>query len=415
MPTNIFHPPLAVKTPRVPVSPHRTALEIVLGNVDLVVLIVEQTTDTLALLNLLEAWETGRQIVKQMPVSMITALLYLLPLEIRQMAIAILALESIKLNKTAEREAFINTYLGHSDEPLLTLSDPVKAFLQIKDTVAAVETFEPLYIDSCKRDLEKIHTLTLTSRPQYLPYKYQPVSRPSWRREDLSDFPYRFAAPGERANLRHLATTPNPWRLPAHPIETYRIKRSLWRFELFCRLFPEVPTMETGNDVELNQDRKVYLARLQQWECEEVASIVPFLFRLVEQIYDPAVFNQADHLKRSQLQWNSFLSQAPAGEPIRINEGPNPWQKAESWRKRLSFAACVCEEWEECSRLGCAGLDGKFLGESATELSQQKWQAHQVSKGLGHIFACHQRLIRDEGKAFSKHYPIRRYEPWQFY
>ena len=258
--------------------------------------------------------------------------------------------------------------------------------------------------------------LNLASRPQPLPYKYRPVSQPSWRRHISADLACNYVAPSERASLRHLATMPNPWRLPAHPIETYRIKRSFWRFELFCRLFPEVPSMETGNDVELDQDRKVYLARLQRWECEEVASIVPFLFRLLEWIYDPAVFrNQASHLERSQLQWNSFLSQAPAGETIRINEEQKPWQNAESWQKRLSFAACVCEEWEECSRLGCAGRDGKFLGKNANELSQQKWLAHQVSKGLRHIFACHQQLIRDGGKVFSRHYPIRRYEPWQFY
>ena len=141
------------------------------------------------------------------------------------------------------------------------------------------------------------------------------------------------------------ATIPNPWRLPAHLIETYRIKRSFWGFELFCQLFPKVPTMETGNDFELSQDRKVYLARLQQWECEAVASIVPFLFRLLERISDPADFrNQANHLKISQWQWNSFLSQAMAEETICINEELSPWQNAESWRKRLSFAACVCEE-----------------------------------------------------------------------
>ena len=415
-PTNKFHPPLAVETPRVPVSPHRTASDIVIGNVDLVVLIAEQITDTQTLLNLLEAWETGRQIVKQMPMSMITALLNLLPLEIRQMAIAILTLESIKLSNTAEREAFINTYLGHSDEPLPILSDPVKAFFQIKDIVAAVETFEPLYIDSCKRDLETIHALTLASRLRYLPYKYQPDRRSSWRRKDLIDSSYNLVAPDERADLQHLATLPNPWRLPPHPIETYRIKRSFWRFELFCRLFPEVPSMETGNDVELDQDRKAYLARLQQWECEEVASIVPFLFRLLERIYDPAVFrNQASHLERSQFQWSSFLSQAPAEETIPIKEEPSPWQNAESWQKRLSFAACVCEEWEECSALGCPGHDGRFLGKSVNELNQQKWLAHQVSKGMRHIFACHQQFIRDEGKVISKHYPIRCYEPWQFY
>ena len=321
-------------------------MDTVIGSMELVVLIAEQTTDTLTFLDLLEAWETGRQIVKQMPVSMISALLNLLPLEIRQLAIAILALESIKVKHTAERESFINTYLGHSDEPLPILSDPVKAFFHIKAIVAAVETFEQLYIDSCKRDLEKIHSLTLASLPRYLPYKYHPVLRPCWRWEELTVMSYNLVDPGELANLQHLATLPNPWRLPAHPIETYRIKRAFWRFELFCRIFPEVPSMEAGNDVELDQDRKIYLARLQQWECEEVASVVPFLFRLLERIYDPSVLcNQANHLKRSQLQWNSFLSQAPAEETIPIREERSPWQNAESCERD-------CHSQHACAKSG---------------------------------------------------------------
>lgn len=419
-PTRDGLPPRPGKTPRAPVAPHRMALQAVIENVDLLVLIAEQTTDTGTLLHLLEACETGRQVVKQMPVSMITALLDLLPLEIRQMAVAILALESIKLNDSAERETFVNTYLGHSDEPLPILSHPVKAFFQVRDIVAAVSTFEPLYVDLCKRNLDKIQTLTLATVPPYFPYQYRDVSRPSWRcdGENLTEISSEFEGDpsGEQANLRHRTAKPNPFRLPTHPIETYRIKRSFWRFELFCRLFPEVPTMETGNEVELNQDKKVYLARLQEWECEEVSSIIPFLFRLLERIYDPAVFrNQATHLKRSQLQWNSFLSQAPAEETVRFKGEPSAQLHAEYWRKKISFASCVGEEWDECPRLDFPGLEGMMVGERATKLSQQKWLAHQVSRGLGHIFACHQQFIHDEGKVFPKHYPIQRYEPSQFY
>ena len=413
-------PPRAGKTPRLPVSVHQTASQAVIGNMDLFVLIAEQTTDTGTLLHLLEACETGRQVVKQMPVSMITALLDLLPLEIRQMAVAILALESIKLNDSAERETFVNTYLGHSDEPLPILSDPVKAFFQVRDIVAEVSTFEPLYVDSCKRNLDKIQTLTVARLPPHLPCQYRDVPRPSWRwdGENLTEISSKseWDPSGERANLGHRAATPNLFRLPTHPHETYRIKRSFWRFELFYRLFPEVPTRETGNDIELNQDRNAFLARLQQWECAEVASIVPFLFRLLEPIYHPGIFhNHAIHLKRSQLQWNSFLPQAPAEETIRFKGEPSARLNAESRRKKLSFASCVGKEWDECSRLDFPGLDGTMVGERATKRSQQKWLARQVSRGLGHVFACHQQFIHDEGKVFSNPYQIPRYEPSQFH
>lgn len=97
--------------------------------------------------------------------------------------------------------------------------------------------------------------------------------------------------------------------------------------------------MDTGNDVELNEDRRKYLSRLQIWECEELASVVPFLFRILERIYDPAVFrNQANHVKRSGLQWKSFLAQAPLMEPISYDK-PSDCQNRCDWEKELRFPA----------------------------------------------------------------------------
>lgn len=58
--------------------------------------------------------------------------------------------------------------------------------------------------------------------------------------------------------------------------------------------------MKMGNGIEMKHDRRLYLAKLQVWECRELASVVPFLFRILERIYDPPVFrNESNHLTRS--------------------------------------------------------------------------------------------------------------------
>lgn len=47
-------------------------------------------------------------------------------------------------------------------------------------------------------------------------------------------------------------------------------------YHMLCRLFPERPPVDANNDEILGLDRKIYSARLQEWEYEEMAS-VPFL------------------------------------------------------------------------------------------------------------------------------------------
>lgn len=226
-----------------------------------------------------------------------------------------------------------------------------------------------------------------------------------------------------RDYLLHLSGTSYPLHSPTRPTERYRIQRAFWRFEIFCRLFPETPTIYRANDVELNKDRRRYLSRLQQWECEEVASVVPFLFRVLERIYNPAILrNQARHVKRSELQWKSFLAPAPMEKPEGFEEEPSDfdkgcdwyeWQRECGWMMGSGFAVYgpMNIHW----RLGKIGLEGKNLSWGAAEISHQKWLAHQVSKGLKRLLTSHQQYVHDEGEVFSRRYPIQRYEPPQLH
>ena len=393
-----------------------TASQRVFHDVDLFMLIAEKVTSTGTLMRLIEVCETGWQAVQQMPNVLITVLLNTLPLEIRQNAIAILALRSAKLSNSAERMGFITTYLGHSDEPVPELSNPVLAVLQLRDIVAAIETFTPLYLAACMNELGKLEAVRLATYPPWPPLD----DRPFWKLDGdelLNNLPHDWTNPAVSKSvlsyLRHNANSPYPWRFPAHSIETYRIQRAFWRFELFCRLFSEKPTMQTGNDVELKDNGRAYLARLQKWECAELASVVPFLFRVLERIYDPAVFrNENNHIMRSRFQWKSFLAQAPKKSLDRFSE-PTSWQNESNWEKALRFP--VHGGQEEYFRLGFAGPAGNHLSQPIAELSQQKWLAHQVSAGLGHILACHRQYLHDKGRVVSGRYPIRHYEPSLLY
>ncbi|CAF9940042.1 MAG: hypothetical protein ALECFALPRED_008409 [Alectoria fallacina] len=173
--------------------------------------------------------------------------------------------------------------------------------------------------------------------------------------------------------------------------------------------------MNSGNDLELNEDRRKYISRLQEWELEEVViSVVPFIFRVLRRMYDPAVFrNRANHIKRSKLQWKSFLAQAPAKIPKSLNDTPSDWQKYCDWEHELNLG--VLGGLEEYLELHHDSPDGYVHYGSVAELSHRKWVAHQISTGLRHVLVCHQRYLHDQGEVFSGHYPIQRYEPSQSY
>lgn len=180
-PTDQRAPPLAAKAPRIALSVHETVPQTVFHNLDLFLLIAENITDTSTLLHFFESCETARQAAEQLPTSMIKALLNTLPLEIRQTAVAILALDSIKLSNSGERERFINTYLSPSDQPVPKLSDPTKVFVELRVIAAAAETFTPLYVNACMENLERVEAVRLARNPQHLSLDYCTGFQQAWR------------------------------------------------------------------------------------------------------------------------------------------------------------------------------------------------------------------------------------------
>lgn len=241
---------MATESSKLPSSVQQTATasQRVFRDIDLFMLIAENITNTTTLLKFLEVCETGRQAVEQMSNIIITALLTTLPLEIRQIAIAILALQLVKLSNSAERTRFITTYLCHSDEPVPKLSSPIWAFVQLKEIIGAVETFTPLYITACMDEIGKLEAVRLATYPPWPPVDDMPL----WKLDGdelLNNLPHNWDDPPvSKLVLQYLqynSNSPYPWQLPAHPIETYRIQRAFWRFELFCAL-PRETNHENG-------------------------------------------------------------------------------------------------------------------------------------------------------------------------
>ncbi len=333
------------------------------------------------------------------------------------MAIAILALHKQDLPDSSARTKFIDTFLGHTDEPVLNVPHLYSAYKDLYRLNEAVKAFTPLYVQWCMKKLDHIEAVRahgpgnrsrrfgdLSSGVRILrrPYRYH------WRwngdrmiaeREEYPDLNPNWE---ERSRAKKLEATPYRWRLPAAQSEIYRIQRAFWRFHLYCKLFGERPTMDTGTDASLSLDRKLYLARLQNWEYEEMASILPFVSTILEAVYKPGVYSDP---KVHNV--NSLASL----EAWKAEYGPD--SDAEHYDDLLQGQLYIHTHWD-CPIKPIARDKPNAQIRWYGDLLQRKWIAHQVSGGLVRVYRYHIQRLKDAPRIIRRHYPEQLYKPWLF-
>ena len=367
-------------------------------------------TDSASLLKLLQVYEAEGLIFEHQSLSALTdALLNTLPLEFRQIAVGILTIYALDFSDSRLRASFIEYNLSHLDADLLPLYGT--SFTELRAVMEAVETFSPLYIQDCMEKLDHIEAVRLKSpmnesnkfgflsggiRVLRRPYRYH------WRWDgdhmiaEHEEYPNISPTWKEKSRVNRLDATPFRWQLPVVPSELYRVQRAFWRFHLYSALYAERPTLETGIDAALGIDRRKFLARLQDWEFEEMASVLPFLATILEKIYKPAVYaNPRLHNEKSLTSlkaWKTHLGQTNinASDIYLWTHYDRP--NKSTTKKRPSEQI-------------------KWYGDAF----QQKWIAHQVSHGLIHIHDSYKQQLEDGNRIIEQNYPTHQYEPWIFF
>lgn len=402
-------------TPNVPPS----AGQRVFKSSEVMVSISNFIDDRPSLLNLLRVCEAEGHVLEHWPLSLlISALLNSMPLECRQMAVAIVALHGVSIRDSNARADFVNTYLGHTDEPLPNNSNLLTAFVELRTTSHAIEAFIPLYIQACMAKLNHIEAVR-AHRPgnrskkfgicsggvriMPRPYRYHWRWASDYKIAEKEEYPDLNPHWEERSRFKKLEATPYRWRLPAQASEVYRIERAFWSIHLFCKVFAERPTMDNGEDKILSLDRKMYLARLQDWEYEEMASVLPFLSAILETIYRPAVYhNPKEHNEKSLASLEKWKAQY----------GPDP--QSEHYDLDLQANVYLSTHYDRLTKRIAEDKSNaqiRWYG----DVPQQKWIAHEVSRGLPHIYRSYIQILKDSGNIIRRNYPQHRYEPGLFF
>lgn len=391
----------------------------VLKSSDVMVPITGLIDDRLSLLNLLQICEAEGHVSERWPLLLlINRILSTMPLESQQMAVGMVALHEVDTRDPSARASFINTYLGHTDSPLPTIPNLLAAFTELRVACHAIEVIKPLYIQACMARLDHIEAVRAHGpgnrskkfgflsggvRVMPRPWRYHWRWAGDYRISEKDEYPDINPQWEERSRFKKLDATPHRWRLPVQPSELYRIERAFWRVHLFCKLFPERPTMDTGNDESLALDRKMFLARLQDWEYEEMASVLPLLSTILEDVYKLAVYRNPKHHNEKSL---------ASLETWKAQNGPDPESFLHDHilhsivRIRTHYDLPVKRIAEDKPNAQI-----RWYGDAL----QQKWIAHEVSRGLPHIYRCYKQKLKDGGKVIKRNYPQHRYEPWLFF
>ncbi|KAL2040300.1 hypothetical protein N7G274_007203 [Stereocaulon virgatum] len=209
--------------------------------------------------------------------------------ELQQLVVAMLAAHSLQQREPSVVDPFLDMYLdgyGPDMKTLDAIKDPFNALQDLYETYMAIETFTPLF---AKSRIQNMYLPTKGSQPWGLRY-----TDAIWE-----------------PDLHHLVLISRRWHddlpedgtwpseLPLSDDESYRIKRALWRFQLYSVLF-HLPGFNDTCNIAMNiasaqtqplliDQQCRYLGKFNAWEVEELATVYDYLLTYLEACYDGPV------------------------------------------------------------------------------------------------------------------------------
>lgn len=368
----------------------------VLADENLLAIITENVDDPHTLFHLVFVLPTAKTIFGHYPRRLLTATLGALPSELEQLAILYVALiqhhparaskisilkSYLRLNDTLGYEV---THAAAADLTILkNLSDPFETLRRLADVWIAVEGLASGFVEQSIQFIEMCKGAQAESLGKTKHYNHSPKFRPLHRLWDRVVHPQ--VVPGSQPEIE-----PQPWSLPLRASEVYRVKRALWRHEIFAALSHEPHTFPnesaTGfgagessrpNNIEnwamprdYDKGTRLLLASLQGFELAELDSVYDYLWReTIEKVYhhnDMGQQSQTDRIARDILLHDV-----------------EQWEQDAEWMAQVAMRS---------SREMAHHMLGRHL-------------TYCTSIGLHFLHRVHQQVMRDNGKIVLSHYP----------
>ncbi len=368
----------------------------VLADENILTIIMENVDDPQTLFNLVIVLPTAKAIFERFPRQILTATLSGLPLELEQLAILYISLIQDQQTR-ASKVVLLEDYLrpDYNSRFLVAagylripkdLSNPFETLRKLAAVCNAVEDLLSGFVDRSIKFIDNcqaVHAAGLGQTKHYeLGHKLQPLST-LWNHAVTSSELFRYSRKDK----------PQPWSLPLRASEIYRVKRALWRLEIFAALshephtFPKDYPTDTIETWDMPQDydegMRLLLERLQGFELAELESVYDYLWcETIEKVYQHMIDARVAHYDQE-------------------------FRQAQAERKARAISNDI-EQWEQDH----AELAARVRKDRKVEKARHNHRCYlkyYMSLGLPFLHRVRQQITRDGGEINPENYPPLRY------
>ena len=390
-------------------APYESALTMqVLGDEDLLALVMDNVDDPQSLCNLVMALPTAKATFERCPRQLLTAALSNIPFQIQLFAILFISLSQDHVSR-ASKIALLWDYLRLDETPGTveppaaavdfalprTFPDPFKTLRKLAAVWSAVDDLACGFIE---HSIQFIHTAQAAKDAglETVYYTHGHKLRPLSHLWD--DNIHLQGRPTYETLVK-----PQPWVLPLPASEIHRVKTAMWRLEVFAVISCELNTFPNESAAALgvaelhrvdflgtfavpldhDEGTRMLLASLQGSDLAELESVYDYLWcETIEKAYQ-------HNLDRCLTQYDGDTREVQAGAKGERNSRGIEYCEQEHDRFRAYFAM-------------------EKNAERAKE-EHDRYLTYLMSLGLPFLHGVYRQIVQDGNEIIPKNYPLLRY------
>ncbi|CAD6592390.1 MAG: hypothetical protein ASARMPRED_006247 [Alectoria sarmentosa] len=252
-------------------------------NADILDALLLNCPDFATLFALVASCHTAKNAFERHPQGIIKAMLGRMPQELQYLTVALIGMNGTQVGDSESIKTLMETWLGMGPKPLTERlqKDPVEIIRKLALSFNAIDLFMEVIPRNCVNNFTDYKTVMVSREGlEYLHVTQLSNKHPLLEQTEWSDIPddTEWEVPG----LPTPETGPQEIALPLSDGETYRLKRALLRYELFCALFYLGPDRQKA----FREEQIIFLKEyVNPWEIGELAVVTHFMYDLVRNAY----------------------------------------------------------------------------------------------------------------------------------
>lgn len=278
-----------VKTPGV-ITPF-SILRAIMDSTDILDALMLNCPDFPTLFALVVSCKAGKKAFEHHPQRIINAVLMKLPTEFRHLTLALIAFKDGSVGTKKSVRKLMRTWLTTKPMPVMDhFPHPLRIVRRLAHSFSAIDLFTDVIANNCVENSKDYQTIVASREGlDWHTVTHRANKHPLLNQTEWSDVP-----DDTQWELADMPSSDDQIRELTHPLndrETYRIKRALLRYELFCSLFHSGPDIfcytrpwAPRYDC-FNYEQMIFDQYVNPWEIGEMAVITQFMFDVVRNAF----------------------------------------------------------------------------------------------------------------------------------